>query len=257
MISQQKLWKQASLVIEMNKIRDNITHHNKELILAQTKFIQDEVDETLYDGIKDDNCVEFVDGLGDVFVTIVFQEYLLADNDEEFKNIFEQAYLEAMQHPIHEEDLVVFLNGIRSGSVYENFKKGKLFYNLFCILHVVDRITQDEFEKLKKEHLESTLQDKSTLMDFVIDEVNNSNMSKFPYEHEKTKEDILIDLAHVKRKVKHNNISYVIKNGRIVYWDLDIMKFQKPTTFKEPDLSIVEKFDSLKQYVNILSQQIK
>ena len=62
-------------------------------------------------------------------------------------------------------------------------------------------------------------------------------MSKFPDADTITEEQINKDIEHIRKKTGTPNIITIIKKGKITYINADINKFQKPTTFVEPDLS--------------------
>lgn len=239
-------FKQIDSVIQMNHIfRDKVEHMDETLIKNQKKFVADEIDETFLDGLKEKNKVEFIDGIADVFVTGVFLEYLYCNSKEEFKNEINKQLKEAEENPIKEKfDVIEYLYHI--GKTEE---KGKLIFYIASILNFINEITKDDYLKVKlndKNGETIAFHEKyNNSIEFALFEVNESNMSKFPNEDEKTSEQIIEDLEHIKKKVKHSNVGYIVKNGKITYLDLNINKFQKPKTFKEPDLSIYNQFESL------------
>lgn len=236
MINKERFLSQVDSVIAMNHLfRDTI--EQDKIIPSQIKFTQDEIEETISRGVEKFDKIEFVDGLGDVFVTASFLEYLFCDGDADFHSEFERQFNYAQKEVMSMAKFFIFLeeiNHIRN--------KGKLIFNLVCMFNYVNQVTQEQFKS-------SLLVNKyDNLMDWVVSEVNQSNMSKFPFAQSKTEMEILADIKKVKAKVGHDNVEHIVKNGRIIYLDMNNQKFQKPTTFIEPDLQLAGTFTSLEKF---------
>lgn len=248
LIDYNKFRQQIQVVLDMNGIfRDKIDDFS--LAVPQTNFIQEEINEIETRGIELQDPVEFVDGLADTFVTTVFLEYLLCGNvnsfNDEYQNQYQkyQSLIQQGEHIKNKQQFLTYLNETKmlcTPEMVEKKKSGKIILNLLLMFHYVNALTQSKFVELQQD-IES-FKNKDNLMDWAIDEVNDSNMSKFPSVESKTDAQIQADLDKIKKKVGHDNVGYVVKNNFITYLDKNKGKFQKPTTFKEPDLQAAVHF---------------
>ena len=207
--------KEAFDVIYMNEIfRDEIKHRDSELIKYQKIYIASEIEETIERGIKKLDVKEFIDGVADVFVTAIFLEYLLCDNERDFCYQFVKQIEQKVD--INQNNFVDVLLSINNIT-----EKGKIISILKSIMDYVDSFSNTE----------------QSPSEFALKAVRFSNMSKFPDADTITEEQINKDIEHIRKKTGTHNIITIIKKGKITYINADINKFQKPTTFVEPDLS--------------------
>ena len=217
-------------VIEMNKIfRDKINFGDRQLINAQMDFVREEVKETIERGLEAKDKKEFIDGIADVFVTASFLEYLYHDPlnfEEEFEN---QLQSEIVINKGNLKDILGYI---------VNEKKGSILRLLKSILDYIDSET-GYFDE-----------NGMTLCEKAILAVNESNMSKFPLLSETSKEQIERDIDFIKKSKNIDDVTVIIKNGRITYINPAINKFQKPSTFKEPDLDFVNEIEALNKILN-------
>ncbi len=87
MITNKQFYDGVEKVIDINALAQK--SHNfldKNAIKKQKKLIIEETTETIEDGILSNNIEEVVDGIVDVFVVASYYEFLLCDNEEDFKN---------------------------------------------------------------------------------------------------------------------------------------------------------------------------
>ena len=165
--------------------------------------------------------------------------------NDEYQNQYSKykAIIQQEEHIKNKQQFLTYLNETKmlcTPEMVEKKKSGKIILNLLLMFHYVNELTQSKFIELQQD-IES-FKNKDNLMDWAIDEVNDSNMSKFPSVDSKTDEQIQADLDKIKKKVGHDNVEYVVKNNFIIYLDKNKGKFQKPTTFKEPNLQTAVHF---------------
>lgn len=254
-INHDKFFEQIQVVLDMNALFRN-TIDNPDLILPQANFVLEEYNETIERGILNKDKKEFVDGLVDIFVTASFLSYLLSGNMEKFKETYNKQF-NMYEHMLkNNEELktnkqfVTYLQDIIGLTVLVlNNKLDKvnndLIFKMLMVFDYVNRNTHQEYIQLVIPHI----QNKTQLMTDVIDEVNKSNMSKFPLTEDKTLADLDKDLKHIANKLGHDNVDYIVKNGRITYMDKERNKFQKPLTFVEPNLDFANSLNSLDDMV--------
>jgi hypothetical protein len=254
-INHDKFFEQIQVVLDMNALFRN-TIDNPDLILPQANFVLEEYNETIERGILNKDKKEFVDGLADIFVTASFLSYLLSGNMEKFKETYNKQF-NMYEHMLkNNEELktnkqfVTYLQDIIGLTVLVlNNKLDKvnndLIFKMLMVFDYVNRNTHQEYIQLVIPHI----QNKTQLMTDVIDEVNKSNMSKFPLTEDKTLADLDKDLKHIANKLGHDNVDYIVKNGRITYMDKERNKFQKPLTFVEPNLDFANSLNSLDDMV--------
>jgi hypothetical protein len=254
-INHEKFFEQIQVVLDMNALFRN-TIDNPDLILPQANFVLEEYNETIERGILNKDKKEFVDGLADIFVTASFLSYLLSGNMEKFKETYNKQFnmyenmLKNNEELKTNKQFVTYLQDIIGLTVLVlNNKLDKvnndLIFKMLMIFDYVNRNTHQEYIQLVIPHI----QNKTQLMTDVIDEVNNSNMSKFPLTEDKTLADLDKDLKHIANKLGHDNVDYIVKNGRITYMDKERNKFQKPLTFVEPNLAFANSLNSLDDMV--------
>lgn len=254
-INHDKFFEQIQIVLDMNALFRN-TIDNPDLILPQANFVLEEYNETIERGILNKDKKEFVDGLADIFVTASFLSYLLSGSIESFKEIYNKQFnmyenmLKNNEELKTNKQFMTYLQDIIGLTVLVlNNKLDKvnndLIFKMLMILDYVNRNTHQEYIQLFIPHI----QNKTQLMTDVIDEVNNSNMSKFPLTEDKTLADLDKDLKHIANKLGHDNVDYIVKNGRITYMDKERNKFQKPLTFVEPNLDFANSLSSLDDMV--------
>lgn len=254
-INREKFFEQIQVVLDMNALFRN-TIDNPDLIFPQANFVLEEYNETIERGILNKDKKEFVDGLADIFVTASFLSYLLSGNMEKFKETYNKQFnmyenmLKNNEELKTNKQFVTYLQDIIGLTVLVlNNKLDKvnndLIFKMLMIFDYVNRNTHQEYIQLVIPHI----QNKTQLMTDVIDEVNNSNMSKFPLTEEKTLADLDKDLKHIANKLGHDNVDYIVKNGRITYMDKERNKFQKPLTFVEPNLAFANSLNSLDDMV--------
>lgn len=254
-INREKFFEQIQVVLDMNALFRN-TIDNPDLILPQANFVLEEYNETIERGILNKDKKEFVDGLADIFVTASFLSYLLSGNMEKFKETYNKQFnmyenmLKNNEELKTNKQFVTYLQDIIGLTVLVlNNKLDKvnndLIFKMLMIFDYVNRNTHQEYIQLVIPHI----QNKTQLMTDVIDEVNNSNMSKFPLTEDKTLADLDKDLKHIANKLGHDNVDYIVKNGRITYMDKERNKFQKPLTFVEPNLAFANSLNSLDDMV--------
>lgn len=254
-INREKFFEQIQVVLDMNALFRN-TIDNPDLIFPQANFVLEEYNETIERGILNKDKKEFVDGLADIFVTASFLSYLLSGSIESFKEIYNKQF-NMYEHMLkNNEELktnkqfVTYLQDIIGLTVLVlNNKLDKvnndLIFKMLMVFDYVNRNTHQEYIQLVIPHI----QNKTQLMTDVIDEVNKSNMSKFPLTEDKTLADLDKDLKHIANKLGHDNVDYIVKNGRITYMDKERNKFQKPLTFVEPNLDFANSLNSLDDMV--------
>ena len=254
-INNEKFFEQIQVVLDMNALFRN-TIDNPDLIFPQANFVLEEYNETIERGILHKDKKEFVDGLADIFVTASFLSYLLSGSMENFKETYNKQFnmyenmLKNNEELKTNKQFVTYLQDIIGLTVLVlNNKLDKvnndLIFKMLMIFDYVNRNTHQEYIQLVIPHI----QNKTQLMTDVIDEVNKSNMSKFPLTEDKTLEDLDKDLKHIANKLGHNNVDYIVKNGRITYMDKERNKFQKPLTFVEPNLDFANSLNSLDDMV--------
>lgn len=254
-INNEKFFEQIQVVLDMNALFRN-TIDNPDLIFPQANFVLEEYNETIERGILNKDKKEFVDGLADIFVTASFLSYLLSGSMENFKETYNKQFnmyenmLKNNEELKTNKQFVTYLQDIIGLTVLVlNNKLDKvnndLIFKMLMIFDYVNRNTHQEYIQLVIPHI----QNKTQLMTDVIDEVNKSNMSKFPLTEDKTLEDLDKDLKHIANKLGHNNVDYIVKNGRITYMDKERNKFQKPLTFVEPNLDFANSLKSLDDMV--------
>ena len=254
-INNEKFFEQIQVVLDMNALFRN-TIDNPDLIFPQANFVLEEYNETIERGILNKDKKEFVDGLADIFVTASFLSYLLSGSMENFKETYNKQFnmyenmLKNNEELKTNKQFVTYLQDIIGLTVLVlNNKLDKvnndLIFKMLMIFDYVNRNTHQEYIQLVIPHI----QNKTQLMTDVIDEVNKSNMSKFPLTEDKTLEDLDKDLKHIANKLEHNNVDYIVKNGRITYMDKERNKFQKPLTFVEPNIDFANSLKSLDDMV--------
>jgi hypothetical protein len=254
-INNEKFFEQIQVVLDMNALFRN-TIDNPDLIFPQANFVLEEYNETIERGILNKDKKEFVDGLADIFVTASFLSYLLSGSMENFKETYNKQFnmyenmLKNNEELKTNKQFVTYLQDIIGLTVLVlNNKLDKvnndLIFKMLMIFDYVNRNTHQEYIQLVIPHI----QNKTQLITDVIDEVNKSNMSKFPLTEDKTLEDLDKDLKHIANKLGHNNVDYIVKNGRITYMDKERNKFQKPLTFVEPNLDFANSLKSLNDMV--------
>lgn len=254
-INNEKFFEQIQVVLDMNALFRN-TIDNPDLIFPQANFVLEEYNETIERGILNKDKKEFVDGLADIFVTASFLSYLLSGSMENFKETYNKQFnmyenmLKNNEELKTNKQFVTYLQDIIGLTVLVlNNKLDKvnndLIFKMLMIFDYVNRNTHQEYIQLVIPHI----QNKTQLITDVIDEVNKSNMSKFPLTEDKTLEDLDKDLKHIANKLGHNNVDYIVKNGRITYMDKERNKFQKPLTFVEPNLDFANSLKSLDDMV--------
>lgn len=254
-INNEKFFEQIQVVLDMNALFRN-TIDNPDLIFPQANFVLEEYNETIERGILNKDKKEFVDGLSDIFVTASFLSYLLSGSMENFKETYNKQFnmyenmLKNNEELKTNKQFVTYLQDIIGLTVLVlNNKLDKvnndLIFKMLMIFDYVNRNTHQEYIQLVIPHI----QNKTQLITDVIDEVNKSNMSKFPLTEDKTLEDLDKDLKHIANKLGHNNVDYIVKNGRITYMDKERNKFQKPLTFVEPNLDFANSLKSLNDMV--------
>lgn len=250
-INREKFFEQIQVVLDMNALFRN-TIDNPDLIFPQANFVLEEYNETIERGILNKDKKEFVDGLADIFVTASFLSYLLSSNIEKFKETYNKQFnmyenmLKNNEELKTNKQFVAYLHDIIGLTVLVlNDKLDKvnndLIFKMLMVFDYVNRNTHQEYIQLVIPHI----QNKTQLMTDVIDEVNKSNMSKFPLTEDKTLADLDKDLKHIANKLGHDNVDYIVKNGRITYMDKERNKFQKPLTFVEPNLDFANSLNSL------------
>lgn len=250
-INREKFFEQIQVVLDMNALFRN-TIDNPDLIFPQANFVLEEYNETIERGILNKDKKEFVDGLADIFVTASFLSYLLSGSIESFKEIYNKQFnmyenmLKNNEELKTNKQFVTYLQDIIGLTVLVlNNKLDKvnndLIFKMLMVFDYVNRNTHQEYIQLVIPHI----QNKTQLMTDVIDEVNKSNMSKFPLTEDKTLADLDKDLKHIANKLGHDNVDYIVKNGRITYMDKERNKFQKPLTFVEPNLDFANSLNSL------------
>lgn len=250
-INHDKFFEQIQVVLDMNALFRN-TIDNPDLIFPQANFVLEEYNETIERGILNKDKKEFVDGLADIFVTASFLSYLLSSNIEKFKETYNKQFnmyenmLKNNEELKTNKQFVAYLHDIIGLTVLVlNDKLDKvnndLIFKMLMVFDYVNRNTHQEYIQLVIPHI----QNKTQLMTDVIDEVNKSNMSKFPLTEDKTLADLDKDLKHIANKLGHDNVDYIVKNGRITYMDKERNKFQKPLTFVEPNLDFANSLNSL------------
>jgi hypothetical protein len=195
-------------VINMNDLFRTNVFQNKQLIKSQKQFVIDEANETLA-ALNSFDTREFVDGIGDVFVTASYLAYITHNNQSSF-DIHYNAH-----HP-------VTLNIKSTESTLKNISN----YSGIDMLNILHG-----FMNLMEKHFD--------IID-VLDRIHVSNMSKFPLASESTPDVINKNIEYIKAKKNLHNVGYIEKNGRIIYLDLDTQKFQKPMSFVEPELQAYE-----------------
>lgn len=254
-INREKFFEQIQVVLDMNALFRN-TIDNPDLIFPQANFVLEEYNETIERGILNKDKKEFVDGLADIFVTASFLSYLLSGSIESFKEIYNKQFnmyenmLKNNEELKTNKQFVTYLQDIIGLTVLVlNNKLDKvnndLIFKMLMVFDYVNRNTYQEYIQLVIPHI----QNKTQLMTDVIDEVNKSNMSKFPLTEDKTLADLDKDLKHIAKKLGHDNVDYIVKNGRITYMDKERNKFQKPLTFVEPNLAFANSLNSLDDMV--------
>lgn len=254
-INREKFFEQIQVVLDMNALFRN-TIDNPDLIFPQANFVLEEYNETIERGILNKDKKEFVDGLADIFVTASFLSYLLSGSIESFKEIYNKQFnmyenmLKNNEELKTNKQFVTYLQDIIGLTVLVlNNKLDKvnndLIFKMLMVFDYVNRNTHQEYIQLVIPHI----QNKTQLMTDVIDEVNKSNMSKFPLTEDKTLADLDKDLKHIANKLGHDNVDYIVKNGRITYMDKERNKFQKPLTFVEPNLDFANSLNSLDDMV--------
>ena len=254
-INREKFFEQIQVVLDMNALFRN-TIDNPDLIFPQANFVLEEYNETIERGILNKDKKEFVDGLADIFVTASFLSYLLSGNMEKFKETYNKQFnmyenmLKNNEELKTNKQFVTYLQDIIGLTVLVlNNKLDKvnndLIFKMMMVFDYVNRNTHQEYIQLIIPHI----QNKTQLMTDVIDEVNKSNMSKFPLTEDKTLADLDKDLKHIANKLGHDNVDYIVKNGRITYMDKERNKFQKPLTFVEPNLDFANSLNSLDDMV--------
>lgn len=254
-INHDKFFEQIQVVLDMNALFRN-TIDNPDLMFPQANFVLEEYNETIERGILHKDKKELVDGLADIFVTASFLSYLLSGNMEKFKETYNKQFnmyenmLKNNEELKTNKQFVTYLQDIIGLTVLVlNNKLDKvnndLIFKMLMIFDYVNRNTHQEYIQLVIPHI----QNKTQLMTDVIDEVNNSNMSKFPLTEDKTLADLDKDLKHIANKLGHDNVDYIVKNGRITYMDKERNKFQKPLTFVEPNLAFANSLNSLDDMV--------
>lgn len=254
-INREKFFEQIQVVLDMNALFRN-TIDNPDLIFPQANFVLEEYNETIERGILNKDKKEFVDGLADIFVTASFLSYLLSSNIEKFKETYNKQFnmyenmLKNNEELKTNKQFVAYLHDIIGLTVLVlNDKLDKvnndLIFKMLMVFDYVNRNTHQEYIQLVIPHI----QNKTQLMTDVIDEVNKSNMSKFPLTEDKTLADLDKDLKHIANKLGHDNVDYIVKNGRITYMDKERNKFQKPLTFVEPNLDFANSLNSLDDMV--------
>lgn len=234
-------------VVNMNALCRELRFHDEKMIEAQRKIMISEIDETL-EAIKNKDRKELVDGLADIFVTASFLEYLLCDSVADVERELN-----------HQLEIKIKVNHKTFGKLCSDLKsvnkKGEIFSTLKSLIDFMDKETKKEITTQFRSRLSGG---HSSLMEVVLDAVHESNMSKFPKLSDKTHDDIQKDLDFIRnniiqKKIKNNeepqaNVGYEMKKGYIIYWDRDINKFQKPTTFKEPDIMWTNDIESLDNF---------
>ena len=254
-INHDNFFEQIQVVLDMNALFRN-TIDNPDLMFPQANFVLEEYNETIERGILHKDKKEFVDGLADIFVTASFLSYLLSGNMEKFKETYNKQFnmyenmLKNNEELKTNKQFVTYLQDIIGLTVLVlNNKLDKvnndLIFKMLMIFDYVNRNTHQEYIQLVIPHI----QNKTQLMTDVIDEVNKSNMSKFPLTEDKTLADLDKDLKHIANKLGHDNVDYIVKNGRITYMDKERNKFQKPLTFVEPNLDFANSLNSLDELV--------
>lgn len=218
-------------VVEMNKLFREIKteEQRRELADKQTVFVLEELKETLEKGLAKNDIKEFIDGVSDVFVTATFFDVLLFADEESYIWHFLNHDFKPSKNTVP-----VLLNKIKNQLTLRNpFEITKLVFDL---INKIDSISGEKYDLLRQKHRWKEV----SLMSKAIQEVEISNLSKFPKVSEKTEKDIEKDIIFIKKNKGLSNVGHVVNNGRIIYLDLDAQKFQKPTTFKEPKLDFVK-----------------
>jgi hypothetical protein len=215
------------------------TSFNKNDLKNQTDYINEEINETL-SAIKDNDIVELVDGLADVFVTLSYKLKIAVHNiylnDEQnscyddllnwvIENNFQETKIESMN------DVEIYLHELKKN----NLNNSSSIYNDLIVLYYMMKFVGELF---------------SIDMIKAIELVMQSNWSKFP---------LYVDDVTCARECKILNETYsnvvskiVTYNDKqyVIYRDnLGNGKVRKPSTYHKPDFSSLE-IQSVFQFYN-------
>ena len=217
-------------IINMNALFRDGKHPFKDYVAiqAQQRLVQSELDE-FCQAVLDNDFVEAIDAVGDIFVTGVYLAYLCSYDNDDFWNrwtmlenqtLFCKTKLNEQYKPSSFFDFLM----------YEfNFQPENtdiVLYNLFKMVYYFDFYS--DFELV----VEKALQD-----------IQDSNDTKFPLSTDKDEAERQVDIQFIKEyhlDKKNESIEVEVKecgDDRIAYINSKTGKFLKPKTFTEPDLS--------------------
>ncbi len=223
MITNKQFYDGVEKVIDINALAQK--SHNfldKNAIKKQKKLIIEETTETIEDGILSNNIEEVVDGIVDVFVVASYYEFLLCDNEEDFKNEMKKQvdlFTIDFSKPIDINSVLKKLLNL----IVTTDEKGSILSLLFTLLKVVDVVNKKDISYK------------------AISDVAENMFLKFPiYKDENT---IKNELKYLEKKYPDRKDFVAVKKGeRIVYLDDNgVGKFLKPSTYKEVDLTWTKK----------------
>lgn len=246
-LSQKRFVNFALQVVDLNHIFRDVQHHDELMIKNQKQYIQEEVKETINKGLKERNPQEFVDGVADVFVTAIFLEFLLSDSREQFI----ESMIKQIQSPV---EITVFNLVEQLEKINDINKKGEIVSILYGLFDFVNGYSPDTNTLIKISDYNHSIDGELDIMTVVQTEVNESNLSKFPLVESFLNEDeINNEIKFIKQNKNLERVHYVIKNGRVTFLNSENNKFQKPQSFKEPNLSFAKELDELKKMINRIS----
>lgn len=232
----------AAEVIYMNSLfRKEHAHLDTTMINNQKGYTLSEMEELLV-AIKNNDAKEFVDAIGDIFVTASYLAFLLCKNADEFYELISQETVLSMDDFLIDNKLFAENYEKLLLAIYEHNKEDIIF----CLARMLHLLDMDWVSYKGMSNSERA-----------IHNINLSNLSKFPHKNEKTNEDIQKDIQHIKNYLLNKgegdvNISHLIYKDRITYFREDTKKFLKPMTFVEPDLMWVNQNPYLRQLVSNL-----
>lgn len=242
-LSQKRFINLALEVVDLNHIFRDVEHHDNLMIKNQKQYIYEEVKETLNKGLKERNPQEFLDGIADVFVTAVFLEFLLSDSKEQFI----QSMIKQIQSPV---EITVFNLVEQLDKINHIDKKGEIISILYGLFDFINGYSPDTDTLVKLSNYPYSVDGGLDIMTIVQTEVNESNMSKFPLiESFSNEAEINNEIEFIKQNKKLERVHYVVKNGRVTFLNSDNNKFQKPQSFKEPNLSFANELEGIKQMI--------
>ena len=227
-------------IIKLNGIPRNHQHLNPDMLKNQSGYIVSEIDETL-DALKNGDRQGFIDGLADVLVTVVYWEFIRSKHAAHFEEVFANVMAsetDKMDAAHVAEKLGILKNWVSEAA--PSIPVGRALLLTYSIIEFTDRTTQADFEQLRSS--QCALPDGETLMEAACQAVEESNFSKFPPVESVDLEE---NIAYIKAKKGIADVGYRIKDGLVAFVNLADDKFQKPKTFKEPDLQWVRQIKSL------------